>query len=123
MTLLDAVGIWVFAPTDAGVRDAMREAPIVLASRVGARAPVWDAYLGFSLSHGLGLAFVGVIHLLLLRRDPALYSRNPWLLTLSALWAGLWLLLAIRFWFYGPMLIAAAALLCFGWARLRSAPS
>ena len=121
LTLLDVAGVWVFAPHEAAVRDAMRGGPIVLAALLGSEAPVWEAYLGFSLSHGLGLAFFGVVHLQLLRREPDFYPRNRWLLSLSVGWAAMWLGLAAAFWFYPPVLIAALALACFVFARARVA--
>lgn len=121
LTIADAFGGAVFSPVDETVRSAMRSSPLVFSSLLGANAPIWETYLGFSFSHGLGLVFFGVVHLQLLRRAPDFHFEHPWLLSLSIACSASWLVLAVFFWFYAPIMVAALALGCFVLARARVA--
>ena len=72
------------------------------------RTNMWDAWLGFNFSHAVGLILFGVIC-----TQTAARSTMPLLVAV----AGVYLLLALRFWFYAPAIAIAIATLCllFAW--------
>ncbi|WP_049823406.1 hypothetical protein [Bradyrhizobium sp. WSM2254] len=55
LTLMDLRVPRTFTPTDDGVRMAMREARLALNESVN----LWDAWMGFNLSHSLALMMFG----------------------------------------------------------------
>ena len=55
LTLRDLANPRAFTPTDARVREAMQGARLSL----NPRANLWEAWLGFNLSHSLGLVVFG----------------------------------------------------------------
>jgi hypothetical protein len=103
-----------FMPTDRKVKDAMESTTIELVRRAGVRGPrptVWDGWLGFNISHGLGVGGIGLfVALVALGGDLAAL---PWLLPVATIYAAMLLAVAIRFWFYGPVLIATSMVI--GW--------
>ena len=101
-----------FAPLDRKDVGALRQTEIQLAAWFGRRANLWDAWLGFNLSHGVGMAFFGLCFVLLgVHRFDAFQA--SWVgpamaITMSALY----LLLAFRFWFFVPATGIGLGLLC-----------
>jgi hypothetical protein len=98
-----------FTPKDDAVRIAMRSTTIRF---FRARTTVWDAWLGFNLSHSLGLLVFGAatawLGLNLDRVQP-----SAALLAMPAVVGLAYVFLAVRFWFYLPALGALAATACF----------
>ena len=66
------------------------------------RTNMWDAWLGFNLSHALGLVVFGVVCITT--------SAKPWLLVIIA---AIYLILAVRFWFYAPAILTGWSLVFF----------
>jgi len=102
-----------FTPTDDAVRASMSSTGVVLVDRAGlpGRKPsLWDTWLGFNISHGLGVAGVGlIVAIAALSGDLAML---PWLLPFAVLWAAMWMAVAVRFWFLGPVIITSSAFVC-----------
>jgi hypothetical protein len=107
-TLQDLVNPRRFAPTDDRVRVAMQGARLGL----NPRANLWLAWLGFNLSHSLGLALFGAGLLALAWRDFALFSASGIVHGAALAVAAAYVVLAVRFWFWAPALGACLALLC-----------
>jgi hypothetical protein len=104
-----------FTPTDETVRAAMQSTGVVLVDRAhlpGHKPSLWDTWIGFNISHGLGVSGIGlVVAIAALSGQLAALS---WLLPLAVLWAAIWVIVAVRFWFLGPIIITVSALLCWG---------
>jgi hypothetical protein len=77
---------------------------------------VWDGWLGFNISHGLGVGGIGLfVAAVALGHDLAAL---PWLLPAATIYAAMLLVVAVRFWFYGPVLICLSMVIGWGvaWA-------
>jgi hypothetical protein len=102
-----------FTPSDDAVRGSMQSTGVVLVDRAGlpGRKPsLWDTWIGFNISHGLGVGGIGlIVAFAALSGDLAAV---PWLLPFAVLWAAMWVVVAARFWFLGPVIITVSALLC-----------
>jgi hypothetical protein len=112
-TLMDVRSPRRFAPTDMKLADAMKSTGVRLSR---GRTNMWDAWLGFNLSHGLGAVFFGVVCISAGVYLEALRLPKPALL-IPALVGLMYFALAIRFWFRVPAvgIGAATAFFLAGW--------
>lgn len=119
LTLVDIVRPTYFAPRNATVVPAMEGTQM----RFGGRAAplMWRAWLGFNLSHGLGVFVFGLLCLLIAAHDFTLVERIDALRPLTIAFAATYLVIALRFWFYGPVIITAASTACFTVSAVLSA--
>ena len=87
-----------FAPVDPTVIDQMASTGVRLAR---GRTSMWDAWLGFNISHGLGAAMFGLVCV-----GAGVFARTLALpratLLIPVLVGAIYLLLALRFWFRVP---------------------
>jgi len=97
-----------FTPTDDAVRVAMQGARLAL----NPRANVWQAWLGFNLSHSLGLVVFGGVLLVFAVHDSSAFAMSGLAQAGAVVVAVAYFVLAIRFWFWGPALGSGIALLC-----------
>ncbi len=124
LTLPDIFGPGVFSPTDPTVRPLMEETGIVLIQTLrGSETSLWQGYVGFNLSHGIGVGFFGLIHLLLVQHDEKIFQTMSWLLPCSFVMALSWFFISLSSWFYGPTLFTAWGTGCFLLALLQRPPS
>jgi hypothetical protein len=102
-----------FAPVDLKVVDAMKSTGVRLAR---GRTNMWDAWLGFSISHSLGAVFFGVVCVAAGFHLEALDLPKPVLLIPTVVGA-MYFALAVRFWFREPAMGigVATALLFAAW--------
>jgi hypothetical protein len=108
LTLRDVAQPRAFTPTDEAVRMAMQGARLAL----NPRANLWQAWLGFNLSHSLGLVvFGGGLLLLAWLRFPV-FAASHLLQGVAVVVATIYLVLSLRFWFWGPALGSGLSLLC-----------
>jgi hypothetical protein len=121
-TLRDTVRPTYFAPTDGSVKTAMDDSDLRLRHMVPGgdrgRPSMWRAWLGFNLSHGLGVLAFGGLCLLIAVHDFALVERIEALEPLAIAFSAAYLAVALRFWFYVPVLITGSATACFTVAAL-----
>lgn len=96
-----------FTPTDDAIRRAMQDAPL----RFSRRLTLWDAWLGFNLSHSMGAIMLGGA-LLYAAAHFAAFRESVFLQSAAVLIPVVYLLVAVRFWFRGPVLGISIALLC-----------
>jgi hypothetical protein len=82
---------------------------------------VWDAWLGFNLSHALGLAMFGGSLVVIAWRYFPLFAESPWIQFAALLVAAAYFILSIRFWFRAPAVGSAVGFLCFLGAVILSA--
>ncbi len=98
-----------FTPTDEKVRTAMQGSQLAFSRRIN----LWQAWLGFNLSHSLGLLIFGGVFLAIAWLHFPAYARSPLLQLAPIVVAAAYLLLSIRFWFRGPVIGTGTGLACF----------
>jgi len=108
-TVIDVFTPFLFTPVDGRVKEEMVKAVILITDRT----TLWDAWLGFNLSHGLGVFLFGFIFLTLARRDYCLITGERFILPLCVFTASAYLALSIIFWFYLPAAGCAVVLSCY----------
>lgn len=108
LTLIDVRSPRSFTPSDDSVRVAMQNSMLRFAR---GRTSTWDAWLGFNVSHSLGVMVFGGAAIFV----PALATetqRTAVLVVLAAL-SIVYLATSIRFWFYKPTIGLTTATLLF----------
>ena len=117
LTLVDTARPTYFAPVDGTLTPGMQATSIRLRRmfpRGNVEAPsLWRVWLGIHISHGLGVAAFGLLSLLIALHDYRLVSEIPGLQVLTIVFPAIYLVLSLRFWFYGPALITGTATVCF----------
>ena len=109
LTLVDVRRPRWFTPTQAGVREAMQSSSIEL----NPRANLWRAWLGFNLSHSLGLILFGGGYLTVAAWYFDAYADIAILQVLAIVVAAIYLVLSLLFWFRDPAIASAIGALCF----------
>jgi hypothetical protein len=116
-TLRDTRTPTYFTPVDAEVAPGLRRTTIRLRRMFGGREvstpSMWRIWLGINLSHGLGIMTFGIVCLLVALEDFALVERIDGLQPLTVAFSVAFVVLAVRFWFWGPLLITGSAATCF----------
>jgi hypothetical protein len=118
LALLDTVHATYFTPRDASVKSAVESTPIRLGGR--AAPSMWRAWLGFNISHGLGVFTFGLLLLLIAVQNFKLVGQIDAIQPLSIAFPAIYFVIALRFWFYGPVIITATSTACFIVAALLS---
>jgi hypothetical protein len=82
------------------------------------RTNMWLAWVGFNLSHSLGAVLFGVVVALIGRSQATFRAEACVFLPLALLVSGVYLVLAIRCWFWTPLVGIALSSACFtvSWA-------
>ena len=76
------------------------------------RANIWRAWLGFNLSHSLGLLVFGGLVLALGWRHSEVFAASPLVQVFTLLVAASYVVLSVRFWFWGPAVASGVAFIC-----------
>ena len=97
------------SPRDPAVRDAMARDTILLTRRT----TVWLAWVGFNLSHSLGLLLIGVVVVLIGRTSASFQAQAAVFLPLAVLVSATYLVLGVRYWFRTPIIGISLASVCF----------
>jgi hypothetical protein len=109
LSVIDVFRPTQFAPMDDSVRLAMKSTGVRFS---GGRANVWDAWLGFNISHGFGMILFGTAAIWLgLNLEHVEVARA--VLAISVVIGLIYFLLSVRFWFYAPAVGSAVATVCF----------
>jgi len=74
---------------------------------------IWRFWLGFNLSHGLGVFAFGLLCLLIAGHDFGLVERIGGLRALTIAIPAAYLAISLVFWFYAISLVAVGATVCF----------
>ena len=109
LTLLDVFRPTHFTPEDDSVRLAMRSTGVRFTR---SRANMWDAWLGFNISHGLGVFLFGAA-VVWIGLNPAAVEAARSVLFIPVVIGLIYFALSIRFWFYAPAVGSAFATACF----------
>jgi hypothetical protein len=119
LTLADTVRPRYFAPRDRSLKPALEGTRMRFG---GSAAPsMWDAWLGFNISHGLGVFTFGLLCLLIATHDFKLVESIDAIRPLTIAFPAVYLAVSLRFWFYGPVIITGASTACFMVAAVLSA--
>jgi hypothetical protein len=106
--LADTVRPTYFAPADSAVIAVTSQTGLRFRGRHAAPS-MWNAWLGFNISHGLGIFAIGLTFLLVALQDYALIDGVDAIRPVSIGFAAILLGTALRFWFWGPVLIAGSS--------------
>jgi hypothetical protein len=116
-TLIDTVRLTFFAPTKPGLRSDMEVSGVRLGEMFpgarGAHFSMWRAWLGFNISHGLGVATFGFTMLILALHNYSLVQQISAIEPLTIAFSAVYFLLAVRYWFYVPAICCGLGLGCF----------
>jgi hypothetical protein len=116
LTLVDVVRPTHFAPVEPSVQAGMAATGMRFSRRAGGngtRLSMWNAWLGFNISHGLGIFAFALLCLLIATSDFALVERMEAIRFLTVAIPAIYVVVALRFWFWGPVLIASTSTACF----------
>lgn len=108
LTLRDVWKPTFFTPTEDSVRLAMQGAELKFDRRIN----LWESWLGFNLSHSMGAMMFGGVLLFVALTHLDAFLQSHALQAAAVLTAALYLAIAIRFWFWGPVLGISIVLLC-----------
>ena len=109
LTLRDLSLPRAFTPTDESVRRAMQESRVALNPRVN----LWEAWLGFNLSHSLGLVLFGGGLITIAWLHFPVFAQSPSMQVTALVVAAAYLILSVRFFFRGPAIGTGIGLACF----------
>lgn len=113
-TLMDLRNPRRLVPADPSVARAMAGSALRLS---GGRTDMWQAWVGFNFSHSLGVLLVGAAAVWAGFRSPSLPGTVMPVLVLIGC---IYLVLALRYWFWVPALGVGLATACFAAAWVRS---
>lgn len=99
---------FVFQPVDGTVQQVMASTDVRIVATFRATRDVWDAYIGFNQGHGWGLVTYGLGLWAIGRAQPELLARKGFRWGI-AIFSMAWLLVASTLFFYGPVMLAAVA--------------
>jgi hypothetical protein len=98
VTMIDVFRPTQFTPIDDSVQDSMKSTGLRFAR---GRTSMWNAWLGFNISHGLGVPIFGVTVVVL--SNYLILIEPPKMLLLAPVIIGfVYFYLAVRFWFFLP---------------------
>jgi fatty acid desaturase len=107
LTLRDVWKPTSFTPTEDAVRLAMQGARL----RFNRRINLWESWLGFHISHSIGVMMFGAALLFVAQAHFDAFLQSLAGQAAAVLIAVAYLVVAIRFWFWGPVLGISVALL------------
>jgi len=108
-TLGDVFRPRLFTPRNDDVRQGMMATTIGLTHRMN----LWRSWLGFNITHGLGLVFFGLVLLLVALDDFRLVTTLEFMMPLAVAVSTTYALLAVRFFYYVPAGVATLGAACF----------
>lgn len=88
--------------------------------RLTPRTNMWLGWVGFNLSHSLGVVGLGILFLVLGRSEASFIAQAPVVVPLAVLVASAYLWIGVRYWFRIPIIGCALSLALFlgSWAVL-----
>jgi hypothetical protein len=109
LTLKDLGNPRNFTPRDAKLRTAMQQSTIAFHPKIN----LWQAWLGFNLSHSLGLVMFGGAFLYVSIFHSLLFSQSSLLQGCSILVSAAYLVMSLKFWFSNPAIGSGISMGCF----------
>ncbi|UCD84609.1 MAG: hypothetical protein JSU92_00015 [Deltaproteobacteria bacterium] len=114
ITMIDVFRPTQFTPIDESLRDSMKSTGVCFSRN---RLNMWDAWLGFNISHGLGVFTFGVT-VIIFGNYLAQIELSKMLLFAPVIIGLIYFCISVRFWFYLPTIgitIATACFICAWW--------
>ncbi len=108
-TLKDLKRPRAFTPRDPSLRTAMQNSGIALHPAIN----LWDAWMGFNLTHSLGIVLFGGAFLYVGIVAPDAFAQSVLLQGCAISVSAIYLVLSIRFFFSKPAIGSAVATACF----------
>ncbi len=108
-----------FDPIDRSVRPIVDGTGIRLVGK--GKPSMWRVWLGVHILFGLGIFTFGLLLLLIAAQDFALVEDIAAIRPIAIAFSAACLVVALRFFFWGPMIITATATVCFTVAAVLSA--
>ncbi len=96
-------------PYDDSVRVSMQKSTLALTRQT----TMWRAWLGFNISHGVGVLFFGVVYLILALSDFTLIAGITPLPYLAFAVSVGYLVLSVKYWFHIPVIGSGIGAACF----------
>jgi hypothetical protein len=122
LTLVDTVRPTYFAPEARSLKLELEGTGIRFRRLVPGgdvtRPSMWRAWLGFNISHGLGVFAFALLALVVALEEPGLLERAEAIALVALVVSAAYLVVALRFWFWLPVLITATSTACFAIATL-----
>jgi hypothetical protein len=109
LTLQDLRNPRTFTPPDEAVRQAMDNSSIA----INPQTNLWKAWLGFNLSHSLGLVMFGGTFVAIGLFDFGMFAHSYWLQSCVLFISVAYLIMSLKFWFDKPAIGSGIALACF----------
>lgn len=109
LTLKDLKNPKAFTPRDPELRKAMQQSSIGFHPTIN----LWDAWIGFNLTHSLGLILFGAAFLHVGVFEPLAFAQSPLLQTCAVVVSAIYLVLSLKFFFSKPVIGSAMGLVCF----------
>lgn len=112
LTLRDLKNPRAFTPRDPELRKAMQQSSIGLHRT----ANLWDAWMGFNLTHSLGLILFGAAFVHVGVFEPTAFAQSPLLQACAVVVSAIYLIVSLKFFFSKPVIGSAIGLVCFALA-------
>jgi hypothetical protein len=96
-------------PYDDSVRVSMQKSTLALTRQT----TMWRAWLGFNISHGIGVLFFGLIYLTLALSDFTLITKVTLLPYLAFAVSFSYFVLSVKYWFHIPTIVSGIGAACF----------
>jgi len=110
-SIVDAYRPTKIVPGDADLVDRMKAGRLVITRET----TVWRAWIGFNISHGIGVFLFGlVVFLAALAGFEASLAALPWLFYGSPAVAAVYLVLSLKYWFRVPATGSAIGAVLYG---------
>lgn len=109
LTLKDLRNPRTFTPPDEALRLAMQNSSIAIHPHTN----LWRAWLGFNLSHSLGLLMFGGTFLAIGLFYFSIFAQILWVQICALYISAIYLLMSLKFWFSQPAIAAGIAFTCF----------
>ena len=110
LTLLDLRSPRYFTPTDDEIRQSMQGVSI----RLNRHVDLWKAWLGFNLSHSLGLVLFGAVVLTFAVKAQDAYFSSIAMQATTLVISLIYVMLSFKFWFWAPAIGCITATALFG---------
>jgi len=103
-----------FNPSHQSVMDSMKQSALVITNET----TMWKAWIGFNISHSLGLIVIAVLYFVLASFHIDLLLTHIWLLIVAIITSFIYLLLAEKYWFKIPKALFLISFILFTMALL-----
>jgi hypothetical protein len=98
-----------FSPRDSALEERLKSVSLVLNKRI----VMWKAWIGFNASHSVAPILFGLVYGYLALLHPQFLFQSKFLMAVGAAMLLFYVFLAVRYWFYLPLLGLSVATACY----------